>query len=235
MAIPKLDTDLKAFSDNFSEQIHAQPERYGISAPTAAAFAALQGAYAQAYRALIEARAGGVRSEAMTRRKDAARAEMLVLLRQLYTTVQASPTISEADKLTLGVHVRSRSPRPVAAPTEQPAMAVAGVVNRTVTVNLFDPTSQSKRRKAHGAAYADVYVWVGTNFPSDPSQWTYVGAATRATHAIHFPDSVAAGAQVWLCAAWRTRRGLTGPFGRPVTTHVQGGGVTSPGLLRAAA
>jgi len=235
VAIPKLDVALVAFSGNFSRRINDDPERFAISPQTAAALATLQGPYADAYAALMAARAEGTRSESMTCRKDSARADMLVLLRQLYTTVQASTAVSDADKISLGVHVRSDSPRPVPAPTERPNVSVIGVVNRTVTVNIYDPTAKTNRRKADGAVFADVYVCTGSDYPSDATLWQHAGATSRAMYDVHFPDSVAAGAQVWICAAWRTRRGLTGPRSVPATTHVQGGGVSQPGMVRIAA
>ena len=79
--------------------------------------------------------------------------------------------------------------------------------------------------KPDGAVAAWVYSFVGTNYPTDPTEWDFQGATTRSTHEIVFPDSVANGAQVWICAAWINAKQEAGPVSVPITTNVQGGGM----------
>jgi hypothetical protein len=83
----------------------------------------------------------------------------------------------------------------------------------------------NKRGKPDGAVAAWVYSFVGTNYPADPSQWDFQGATTKSTHEIVFPDTVASGAQVWICAAWINAKQEPGPASVPITTNVQGGGM----------
>ena len=50
-----------------------------------------------------------------------------------------------------------------------------------------------------------------------------------------FPNTVPAGSQVWVCAAWINTHQQAGPVCRPVSTNIQGGGVTAPSPMKLAA
>ena len=62
--------------------------------------------------------------------------------------------------------------------------------------------------------------------PSDPTQYEYEGSTSRTTVDILFPESVVPGTQVWLTAFWFNGRKQSGPAATPVSTNVQGGGVS---------
>lgn len=130
--------------------------------------------------------------------------------------------------------IRKVKPTPIPAPTARPGMDLVAVVVRTVTVNIHDSASSTKRRKAAGATAAFVYTYVGESYPTDPTLWQFQGPATKSTYEIVFPDSVASGAQVWICAAWMNRRGETGPVSVPITTNIQGGGMSASSMKIAA-
>ncbi len=122
---------------------------------------------------------------------------------------------------------RKTNNTPVSPITVAPATAVKSVSGRTAQLSIFDPTSSTKRRKIAQAVSAYVYSFVGAEYPTDPALWEFCGSATRDVFSVTFGDEVAAGAQVWLCAAWCSRRGDTGPVSMPVTTRLQFGGVSA--------
>jgi hypothetical protein len=105
-----------------------------------------------------------------------------------------------------------------------PGTDVVSVVARTVTVHVHDTASSSKRGKPAGAVAAWVYTYVGSEYPSDLAAWEFQGATTRATHQITFADTLPAGQQVWIRAAWINAKQQAGPLSQPITTNLQGGG-----------
>lgn len=117
MAVPTKDSDLVSFSTNFSTRITATPTVFGLTAGDATAYAALHTAFLAAYNAVTTARDAGDRSKSLATAKDVAKDNLLVLARDLYGTVQADSTVSNANKNLLGVTVRS-------GPTPQPAPIV---------------------------------------------------------------------------------------------------------------
>ncbi|MGC4031567.1 MAG: hypothetical protein QM754_07510 [Tepidisphaeraceae bacterium] len=112
---------------------------------------------------------------------------------------------------------------------------VLSVVGRLVTVNVYDSTSLTKRGKPKNCVGAKLYTFVGDSYPSDPTLWAYQGDYTKTKCEILFPDTVAAGSNVFVCAAWYTRTSV-GPVCVPVATVIQYGGVQaqSPAMKMAA-
>jgi hypothetical protein len=103
---------LYAGSNNFSTKISATPTAFGLSAPQATAYAALNDAYAAAYLAAetIETRTRGT----VQARNDAA--EPLVnMASDLAKIIEGTATVTNQQRIDLGLSVR-KTPEPIAAP-----------------------------------------------------------------------------------------------------------------------
>lgn len=215
------DAEIASGSANFTMYIVATPAAFGLVAAQATAYGALNLAYQEAYSAAITPAS---RTKAAVAAKNAAKKALRTMAADLAKIIDATPTVTDTQKIELGLAIRN-TPSPVPVPTVRPGMDLVSVVTRTVTVHIHDSASSSKRGKPAGAVAAWVYSYVGTNYPSDPAEWDFQGATTRSTHEIVFPDTVAAGAQVWICAAWINGKQEAGPASVPITTNVQGGGM----------
>lgn len=227
MSIPLKDALLVPWSTNFDTRITTSPATFGLTPGQASLYSELHGSFIDAYNAMTSARESGTRSRAQTADKDAAKAALLRYARQLYSFVQANTVVTDANKILLGIHVRDRQPTPIPPPSVRPGMDLVSVVARTVTVHIHDSASSTKRSKPTGAVSAWVYTYVGAEYPSDPTAWQFQGAFNKPEAKIVFPNTVAGGAQVWVCAAWVNRRGESGPVSVPITTNIQGGGMSA--------
>jgi len=226
--IPVKDSLLVPFSTNFNDRIVASPLVFQLSAPQAAAYTALHAPYVAAYNAMMAARADGTRSQSLTATKDSTKLGLLNYARQLYSFVQSNKSVTDANKILLGIHLRV-IPAPIPRPAVRPGMDIISVSGRTVSVNIPDSASSTKRGKPAGTEAAWVYSFVGAEYPSDPSQWNFEGATTKAKFNITFPNTVAGGTQVWVTAAWINAKQEAGPTSVPITTNLQGGGAASAG------
>jgi len=235
MAIPLKDSLLVPYSQNWATRTTATPTDFGLTAAQAEAYVAVQSLYVDAYTTMMNARADGTWSESQTALKNATKATLLEFNRQLYAFVQANLNVSDANKILLGVDVRNFTPSPTPAPDTRPTTSIDEVFARTINGSVFDPASKSKRAKAPGALYANLYCYIGATYPSDPAQWQFEGPTSRSKFSITLPDTVPGGSQVWVCAAWVNRRGESGPVSMPVSAYIQGGGVTAPNAVRIAA
>ena len=236
LAIPLKDSLLVPWSANFDTRANATPLVFGLTAAQANDYTTLHTPYVAAYNAMMEARADGSNSKALTAARTAAKDALLAYARELYAFVSANTSVSDENKILLGVHVRSGGNTPVPAPTERPGMHVEAVVERTIELTIHDSASSTKRGKPAGAVQALVYYFAGEDYPSDPNGWSFAGVATKRTFAFTVPDSVAGGTRVWVCAAWTNRVGDPGPVNVPISVNVQGGGsaTADPGLKMAA-
>ena len=235
MAVPTRDETLVPYSTNWAIRIASGFATFGLSEEQANDFVPLQAAYLAAYNLMKNSREAGTRSRVQTINKDNSKIALLANLRTLYGVVQMSPVVSDGNKVLLGVAERNPKPHPVPAPTVRPSMDLVRAFARTVVVSIYDPTSKSKRARLPSAASAFVYSYVGTTYPADPSLWQFCGSATKSTFDIVFPDTTPSGSQVWVCAAWVTRRGDAGPPCVPISTNISGGGAGETATIRLAA
>ena len=232
--IPLKDSLLVPFSTNFNDRIVATPLVFQLSVPQAAAYTALHDPYVAAYNAMMAARADGTRSQSLTATKESTKLGLLNYARQLYTFVQSNNSVTQANKILLGIHLKV-IPAPIPRPGVQPAVDVIKVSGRTVSLNIHDSASSTKRGKPTFTQAAWVYSFVGENYPADPLAWTFEGATTRPRFDILFPSTVAGGAQVWVCAAWINAKQEAGPTSVPITTNLPGGGAMSGEAMKIAA
>lgn len=233
MSIPLKDSLLVPFSTNFNDRIVATPLVFQLSAPQAAAYTAVHTPYLTAYNAMMAARADGTRSQSLTSTKDSTKRALLNYGRQLYSFVQSNNSVSQANKILLGIHLRV-IPAPIPRPGVRPGVDVIGVNGRTVSLNIHDSASSTKRGKPAFTTAAWVYSFVGVEYPADPLAWTFEGATTRPRFDVLFPSTVAGGTQVWVCAAWINAKQEAGPTSVPITTNLQGGGASSETMKIAA-
>jgi hypothetical protein len=222
------DALLVPWSANFNDRINTMPGTYQLTAAQASAYTPKHTLFSTRYETLMQNRAEGTNSESLTILKNQARTDLLGYARELYALIQANNLVPDSDKVLAGVHVREGKPTPIPPPTLRPGLDLVSVVMRTLTLRIYDADSRTKRGKPFGATSAFVYSYVGANYPSDPSLWNFNGASTRYKYELVVPDNVAAGAQVWVCAAWVNARGEAGPVSTPITTNVQGGGTVVP-------
>lgn len=224
MSIPLKDAQLVPFLNNMSARLTASPTTFGLVAGQAAELYSRKQAYVNAYDTLVNARADGTRSESQTADKNTKKDRALEYARELYALVSANQSVSDANKILLGVHVRDATPSPVPAPTVRPGMDIVSVVGREMELSIHDSASSTKRGKPAGAVQALVYFFAGEDYPSDPNGWSFAGIATKNKFSFTVPDSVAGGTRVWVCAAWTNRTGDAGPTNVPISSNIQGGG-----------
>ena len=224
--IPLKDSLLVPFSTNFNDRIVATPSVFQLSAAQATAYTAVHTPYVDAYNAMMASRADGTRSQSLTSTKNSTKKSLLDYGRQLYAFVQSNASVSDANKILLGIALR-RIPVPIPRPGVRPGMDIIGVSGRTVSISVHDSATSNKRGKPAGTSAAWVYSFVGDNYPSDPTEWSFEGSTTKPKFDIVFPSTVAGGTQVWVCAAWINDKQEAGPISIPITTTLQGGGSSS--------
>ena len=224
MAIPTKDVLLVDFSTNWNTRIVSSPTTFSLTAAQASAYTPLHSAFLASYNAMVAARESGTRSESLTAQKDADKVELLRYGRELYSLVQASLTVSDADKILLGVKVKDTQPTPIPAPGAAPGLTVVSVDSRLVSVRLFDPANPSRRAIPAGIDGAMVMSFVGETPPADAGDYKLEGPTSRTALEVQFPVELIPGTKVWLIACWFNGRKQLGPACAPVATIINFGG-----------
>lgn len=216
--LPSTDAALLAWSLNFSTKITASPTDYGLTADQATAYTAVHADYAAALAACEP----GVRSKSAVQAKNAARDTLKIQARLLSNLVQGTATVTNAQKIDLGLTVRAQ-PTPIPPPANPPTLDIVAVAGRSVRIRLHDLDNAGKRGKPAGVKGAAVFSFVGAEPPADPGQWKFEGNITRTIVDVAFPLATAPGTLVWLMAAWFNERAQSGPNCAPVSTNTQYG------------
>ena len=210
-----------AGSANFASLLASSFASYGISSAQATAFGVLNAALQSAYAAAVEP---VTRTSVAVARKNQALSEMRAGAILLARIISATPTVSDAQLVSLGLLPRRTRTR-IPAPATAPMIDVGVVTGRLVNLRLHSADFRRRRGIEPGAKGANLYSFVGDAEPTDPRDYHFEGMTTRTITQVTFPNNVASGATVWLCACWVSDRGETGPTSAPVNVTLQGGAV----------
>jgi hypothetical protein len=224
---PRPDAEALSYTANFSARLSADPELYHVSPETAAQYAQLHLAFAQAYRVTANR---ATRNMAATSAKRAARKKVEFMTRRIAAAISACRDITLAQKTLIGVKVRSRPTR-IGKPKLPPHLSVRGVVGRTVTIDLIDNDGSIRRKPKH-VTQAIIFIYVGDQPPGPGEQWVSKCISSRTRVKVTFGPATPPGAKVWVTACWTTAKGLRSPCATPVSAYV-GYAIALP-VLRAA-
>jgi hypothetical protein len=222
MAVPEKDSLLATFAPNFSTIVSAAPATYNVPTTLAASLASASDNFVAAYDA---ASAEGTRSKSLTTAKSSAKLALLPILRSIYSAIQASTTVSDTQKVDLGINIR-RMPVPIPAPSTEPVVSIVSVNGRTVRLRLRDASNPQRVGRPVGVASATIFSYVGTTPPASMGEWKFEANVSKTLIDVIFPDSVAPGALVWFTVFWSNRKDQAGPACDPLSAYLQFGSVS---------
>ena len=225
--LPSTDAGLLAWSLNFSTRISATPLVFGLTAQLAAAYQTDHDLFATTLAGCDPS----VRNKPAVAAKNDARSALKVRARYLSSLVHGTASVTDAQKLELGLNVRAM-PSPIPAPSEAPGIDILSVIGRVVKIRLHGE-EVLKRGKPPGVKGASVFSAVGTA-PGDPAAFKFEGNTTKTVFDIVFPDSVELGSTVYITAMWWNERAESGPGAPPVTTTLGYGVGATPKMKLAA-
>jgi hypothetical protein len=213
------DAEYRTFVAQYSEKITAGPVALSLTVGQATELAARQLAFENAF---LEAEDPATRTRAKVSLKRSTRNFLTEYGRMLARIIQASPTVTDIQRIDLGLPVRDTSPTPVDRPGDAPVIDKVTVVGRNVALKVRASGSESRGLPA-AVDCVEVFSYVGSAPPADVREWVSEGSSTKADFDLAFPPSIPAGAQVFLCAWWKNPRQQSGPLCTPVSVYLGGG------------
>jgi hypothetical protein len=205
--VPARDVDLTGWATNYSALITAAPTSYGLVSGDATALAALVTAWNTAIAAATNP---ATRTEVTVAAKVTARANLVFKIRALANIVQATPTVTDAQKTNLGLTVRDSLSTPVPPPVTSPVISVSSTQSLQHTCRFADTATPLSRAKPVGVGAAEIYVKIGPGAPASIADCVYRGTATKVPFTITY-DSGDAGKTAYIMARWINRKGEPGP------------------------
>lgn len=136
-----VDFVLASGSANFSAKISASPLEFGLSAQMASDYAALDAAFQNVYRTSL---APDTRTKLTVSLKNDARTPLRKMAAELGKIVMANPTVSDAQRIDLGIAVRAtRSPRPAPGTPFDFRVTLSAIGELTLTWKCKNPKGTS--------------------------------------------------------------------------------------------
>lgn len=206
--LPARDADLDLWQQNFNDLIQAGPGTYGLDATYASAIAPLSADFTTKLAIAVNP---STRTKVTVASKDASKAALKSFIRVGAAIVQATPSVTNEAKESLGLPVHNNSPSPIPAPGTYPIIGVTPSGPLLHTLRFSDQATPDSRRKPNGAKFLMVTSKVSATVITDPEQLTDTDIVTRAPHLKQF-GAGDAGKVAYYAAKWVTGTGLEGPW-----------------------
>jgi hypothetical protein len=216
--IPTSDTDMNAWVQNFLAYANANLAALGL---TAANLSDLQAAVTTWGPAYSHHMAAQTAAQSARQHKDSVRETIETALRPLVNLIQATPSVTDAQREALGITVRSTVRTSVSAPTTRPVATVDTSQRLRHTIAFVDELTPTSRGKPDGANGCEIWVKVGGAAPADPSELRYLATDTRTPYVAEF-DGADAGKVAYYMLRWVSTRGETGPWSQTASGTITG-------------
>lgn len=218
--IPEADAAFHAWQTNFVAYVNANFAALGLTAADTTALGNAQVPWKTGYPAHVAAQAAAI---AATQAKDEGRDSYVAHIRGLVRRLQASPSVSDAERGGLGITIRDGGGgTPVPPPVSRPLVMVESGGRLRHTVRFVDEATPTRRAKPKGVIGAEVWVALlppSHTTPPTPESCTFLGTATRSPFVADF-EGAEGGKNAHYMLRWINRRGVTGAWSETVTACV---------------
>jgi hypothetical protein len=215
--MPRADTDLIGWAGGFSRYISENWAQIGLTEAQLGELDAAVSQFSERYNGHVTAQA---MAQAAKQEKDAARAELVDLVRGLVRQIQANPSVTNAERQAMGISLRGERRKIAPLPQSSPHLTI-DTSRRLRHIIAFMDEAGAGRGKPDGVLGCEIWVNVGDERPSGPEQMQFLGLDTRSPHTTEFRGEDV-GKTAYYMARWTNRRGQPGPWSRMGSATVVG-------------
>jgi hypothetical protein len=204
--IPGKDSELAAWSANFTAAVAANASTWGIPS---AEVTDLQNAN-DSFALLYEQANSPAKNAIIVAQKNAARKELEAKIRGLVRFRLKNPIITNAHRVALGLRIHDATKSKIPAPTSRPELSFGVVDVRRVQVSFRD-MGRSSKAKPCGVSGAVIAYSVLDVHPASPDALVHFVLATRTPHVFEFTEAER-GKTLYVAICWQNQRGQKGPW-----------------------
>ena len=204
--IPRKDSELVAWSDNFCHTVSDNATKWEIPADEVTALKTANVSFASIH---LQADSP-IRDSVIVKEKNAARKALVNKIRTMTRFRLQNPIITDADRTRLGITVRDVDPTNIPVPATRPSLDVRVVYFRRLEVRFQDMDSES-RAKPYGINGAVINYAVLDAQPAGPDALARSVLATRTPHMLEFTEEER-GKTVYIAIRWQNEKGQKGPW-----------------------
>lgn len=211
--IPSSDADFDAWTRNFVDTAIADATALGLSPAQVTSLQGGQADWGVKYPASNTAQAA---MNSAVQAKNDSRSGYEDLIRSLANIMQTSPQVTDAQRQSLGLNIRSTTRTAAGAPTSRPVATVDTSQRLRHTINFVDDSTPTSRAKPEGVQGCEIWMKVGDSAPAGPNDVHYLALDTRTPYTVEF-EAADAGKTAYYMLRWISTRGDTGPWSATVS------------------
>jgi hypothetical protein len=132
-----------------------------------------------------------------------------------------NPKVTDADRVRMGITVRSNSHTPVPAPESFPVGSVDFSVRLQHTISFYDQASAHSNAKPEGVSGCEIYLKTDGEAPKSVEEMNFQGTCSASPFVVKF-DASKTGKIAWYWLRWVNRKGETGPWSTVVSAMIVG-------------
>ena len=215
--IPAGDAELIEFADNFISKIDGLEAAFGLVAADTDALTLLRNNFNTSY-----ADNNTAQNAARTSReqKDLSKKPLIAKIRSLAQRVQTTPSVTDAQRSSLGITVRQTTSVPIGTPTSRPVVEVDTSEPLRHTVKFYDNELDGKG-KPEGVKGAEIWVKIGGEANMNEDDYRYLGTDTASPYlAVHKPENT--GKQAHYLLRWVNQKGDYGAWSNAASATITG-------------
>jgi hypothetical protein len=214
--IPRRDSNALAWMRSFADGIAAQPTVYGLTTSDALSISNAVGAFEAAMRL---AKNDGTRTPVTVLMKDEARAAAEQICQRYYSLIKPNETVSDADKVAIGVRPVNRGRTPITCPQTSPLLSITRCTPGVQVVRYADTNTPDSMAKPFGAVFLELRVAIADTLAGDVEQARPAGMFTRNPASVSFTNQHDRMKATYF-ARWVSRRGEVGPWSLPASMSI---------------
>lgn len=215
--IPTTDAEFLTWTRTFASYVLAHAAALGLSAESTA----LDDKRSVWETAVDNAAAAQTALRTANQHKNDLRKELEQMIRSAVRRIQAVPTVTDEQRLSMGITVMDTTPTAhLAAPATRPIGVVDTSQRLRHEICFFDEATPRSRAKPAGVMGCEIWVKIGTP-PADPSELTFVALDTATPYIAEYAGADA-GKVAYYMLRWVSTRSEKGPWSETVAATITG-------------
>jgi len=217
--LPRPDTDFAAWMDNFDTYANAHLADLGLLPADGLALANGNNDWKAMLAAHVSAAAA---AQSARQAKDASRASLEGLVRQMVRALQASSAVDDSERAALGITVPDTTPTPIGPIGTVPVARLESPTRLRHIIHFADSATPTSKAKPPGAMGAEIWISllpVGQPTPTDPASFTLVALDTRTPYTLDF-QAAEGGKNAHYLLRWVSTKGDKGPWSETASATV---------------
>jgi len=216
--IPSSDANSNSWAINFAGLVNASPTSYGLVAADATTLVALQGSWEAAYS---EHQSAQNAAKAATEEKDDSRSALEEDVRGLVRRIQATPSVTDSQRVMLGITVSDSTLTARAMPASRPVATVDTGERLRHTIHFRDESSPTSKARPKGARGCEIWVKIGSAPTDVPTDMTFLALDTATPYLAEY-SSADAGKMAYYMLRWVNTDDEKGPWSETVEATIPG-------------